>query len=241
MLNFFNNLSIRYKLISTFRLFAVLVGIFIFIFFPQQQKKQVLNRVMENSLTIARMTADNAAASLEFQDKGTAQEVLNILQDNGDFEFVLLKNAAGKLFAGINLDAAPALELNKRPLIPGKGPVIPTNRMVDDLIITTLPIQAQNTAIGSLVLGLSLKTVQAEISANNTIALTVSVLLVALLILASIFIGKRLTEPIQKVISLSSSISEGDFSNRLAVTSQDEIGRAVRKTHRVRRCRDCCS
>jgi PAS domain S-box-containing protein len=57
------------------------------------------------------------------------------------------------------------------------------------------------------------------------IAMAVSVLLVALLILASIFIGNRLTEPIQKVIGLSSSIAEGDFSQKLVVTSQDEIGK----------------
>ena len=82
MLNFFNNLSIRYKLISTFSLFAVLVGIFVFIFFPHQQKKQILNRVIENSMTITQITADNVKASLEFQDKATAQEVLTILQDN---------------------------------------------------------------------------------------------------------------------------------------------------------------
>ena len=52
MFNFFNDLSIRYKLISTFSLFAVLVGIFVFIFFPHQQKKQILERVIENSMTI---------------------------------------------------------------------------------------------------------------------------------------------------------------------------------------------
>jgi PAS domain S-box-containing protein len=225
MLNFFNNLSIRYKLISTFSLFAVLAGIFVFIFFPYQQKKQILNHVIENSMTITRMTADNVAASLEFQDKTTAQEVLGILQDNADFEFVLLKDDTGKLFAGINLDVAPVADLHKRPLIPGKGPVIPTSRIQDDMIITSLPIDSQGSAAGSLVLGLSLKKVQAEIAANNMTALAVSILLVAILVWASIFVGKRLTEPINKVIELSSTIAEGDFSKKLKVTSRDEIGR----------------
>jgi PAS domain S-box-containing protein len=225
MRNFYNNLSIRYKLISVFSLFAVLSGVFVFIFFPHQQKQQILKRVIENSMTITRMTADNVAASLEFQDRTTAQEVLGILQDNADFEFVLLKDATGKLFAGINLDVAPVPDLHNRPLIPGKGPVVPTSRIQDEMIITTLPIESQGSPAGSLVLGLSLKKVQAEIAANNMTALAVSILLVAILVLSSIFVGKRLTEPISKVIDLSSSIAEGDFSKRLTVTSQDEIGK----------------
>ena len=46
-----------------------------------------------------------------------------------------------------------------------------------------------------------------------------------MLVLASIFIGNRLTEPIKKIIRLSSSIASGDFSEKLNVTSQDEIGK----------------
>ena len=98
MLNFINNLSIRYKLIGAFSIFAVLSGIFVFTFFPYQQKQQIFKRVEENSMTIAKMTADNVATSLEFQDKITAQEVLSILQENADFEFVLLKDFTGKTF-----------------------------------------------------------------------------------------------------------------------------------------------
>ena len=69
MIQCINDLSIRYKLIGAFSIFAVISGIFVFTFFPYQQKQQIFKRVEENSLTIAKMTADNAATSLEFQDK----------------------------------------------------------------------------------------------------------------------------------------------------------------------------
>ena len=225
MLNFFNNLSIRYKLISTMSLFAVMAGLFVFIFFPHQQREQILKGVTKNSMTIARMTADNVAASLEFQDKATARQVLSILQDNPDFEFALVKDVFGKLFAGINLNTVLALNVNEGPPIPGTNPGVATYRMVDDIIITTLPIHSQGTAIGSLVLGLSLKKAHAEIAANNMVALAFSLFLIAMLVVASVFIGNRLAEPINNVIRLSSSIADGDFSEKLMVTSQDEIGR----------------
>jgi PAS domain S-box-containing protein len=225
MLNFINNLSIRFKLIGAFSIFAVISGIFVFMFFPYQQKQQIFRRVEENSLTIAKMTADNLAASLEFQDKVTAQEVLSILQENADFEFALLKDFTGKLFAGINLDIAPVAVLHQKPLIPGKAPVVPTNRIVESTIITTLPIQSQDAGIGCLILGLSIQKAQAEVNRNSLIALGASFLLGGMLILASIVIGNLITRPLQKVINLSSTIAEGDFTKKLKVTSRDEIGR----------------
>ena len=56
------------------------------------------------------------------------------------------------------------------------------------------------------------------------IALGASFLLGGMLILASICIGNLITRPLQKVIELSSTIAEGDFSKKLTVTSKDEIG-----------------
>jgi len=225
MIQCINDLSIRYKLIGAFSIFAVISGIFVFTFFPYQQKQQIFKRVEENSLTIARMTADNAAASLEFQDKTTAQDVLSILQENPDFEFVLLKDFTGKLFAGINLDAAPVAVLSNKPLIPGKAPVLATNRIVKSTIITTLPIRARDGGIGSLILGLSINKAQAEVDRNSLIALVASFFLGCMLILASIVIGNLITRPLQKVIELSSTIAEGDFTKKLKITSRDEIGR----------------
>ena len=54
--------------------------------------------------------------------------------------------------------------------------------------------------------------------------MTASFLLGGMLILASICIGNLITRPLQKVIELSSTIAEGDFTKKLTVTSQDEIG-----------------
>ncbi len=76
--------------------------------------------------------------------------------------------------------------LNNKPLIPGKAPVLPTNRIVKSTIITTLPIQSQDGGIGCLILGLSIKKAQAEVDRNSLIALAASFLLGGMLILASI-------------------------------------------------------
>jgi PAS domain S-box-containing protein len=102
---------------------------------------------------------------------------------------------------------------------------MPTSRIENNMIITTVPIQPTDSAQGSLILGLSLDKVHSDIRTNKVIAFAISVFLVFMLVIASIFIGNRLTEPIKKIIRISSSISSGDFSEKLNVTSQDEIGK----------------
>jgi len=221
---FFNNMSIRYKLICTFSLFALLVGIFVFFFFPYQQKIQILKQVEENSVAISTMTADNLAASLEFGDKATALEVITILKENEDFVFAILKDAYSNIFADINADKA--VSLIKEASISS-----PDCRIIDNVIITAVPILSQKVGkerqhfIGSLHIGLSIERVKDEIDKNTMMALVVTIALVLVLVLSSVLIGNVITKPIHRVIDVSTNIAKGDFSSTLEVTSNDEVGK----------------
>jgi len=222
VLTLFNNMNIRYKLISTYSLFAVLIGLFIFFFFPYQQRKQILSQTRANSLAISKMTADNLAASLEFGDQTTAQEVLNVLKENEDFVFVLVENLLvenvnGEPFAALNQERALQLDLLKNV-------DFPTCQIVDNIAVTTIPILSKGLKIGVLTIGLSISSIKAEINKNTTIAQLVVVLLVLITILTSMIIGKVISNPIHKVIEVSSTIAQGDFSNELKVVSRDEVG-----------------
>jgi PAS domain S-box-containing protein len=222
----FNDLSIRHKLIVTFSFFALLTGAFVFIFFPYAQKRQILNQAMEHSIAIAKMTADNLALSLEFRDKQTIREVLQVLKENQIFEFVIVKDQDKAIFASIN--AAKGSQIN-----PGPQPSL--CRITADMTITTLPVKSRGATVGTLVLGLSLKKVQSDINRMNLVALLVSAVLVLFLILASILISNLITRPIHKVITVSSRIAQGDFSHHLEAASKDEVGRLARAINEMSR------
>jgi len=218
MLNYFNNLSIRYKLISAFSIFAVLSGMFVFIFFPYQQKQQILNQARKNSIAISKMTADNLAVSLAFGDKATAKEVLSVLKENKDFEFAFVKDKQDKIFATHNLGKAVFYlsEANKDSA---------TCKIVENTAITTIPIVSRGVALGTLTLGLSIEHIKAKIYYNTLIALIVSFVLIVFLVLSSVLIGNIIIKPIHTIIEVSSSIAHGDFSRKLEVTSKDEVGK----------------
>ena len=223
-MTFFNNMSIRYKLICTFSLFALLVGIFVFLFFPYRQKIQILKQVEENTIAISTMTADNLAASLKFGDKATALEVITILKANKDFMFSIVKDAYDDMFVDINADIAGRL-------IEAAGTSSPGCRIVENVIIAAVPILSRGVETegplftGTLYVGLSIERIKGEINKNTMMALTVIVVLVLILILGAVFVGGVITKPIHRVIEVSSNIAKGDFSSTLEVTSNDEVGK----------------
>ena len=217
MLNFFNNLSIRYKLISAFSIFAVSSGIFVFIFFPYQQKQQLLSQAKANSIAISKMTADNLAVSLAFGDKATAKEVISVLKENKDLSFALVKDKQDKIFTTLNLGKA-VFYLNTAKKDSS------TCMIVENTAITTIPITSQGVMVGTLTLGLSIEHLKAKIYRNTLIALIISIVLIAFLIFSSVLIGNVIIKPIHKVIEVSSTIAHGDFSNKLEITSKDEVG-----------------
>ena len=178
----------------------------------------MLQQALENSMAISKMTADNLAASLSFEDKATAHEVLQVLKENEDLIFALVKDGDNALFTSVNI----AKSLPMRLPLKTKEPAC---QIVDDVIITSVPIESQELTVGILHLGLSIQGVQAKIQNNTVIALIVSVVLVLFLVLASYFIGNVISRPIQNVIEVSSSIAHGDFSSTLEVSSKDEVGK----------------
>jgi len=217
MSNFFKNMKIKYKFLCIAGLFAFAIGVFIFIFFPHQQKKQILDQAKENSIAISKMTADNLALSLEFGDKETAMDVLSILKDNKDFVFVVAKDMNGAIFAGINEDKEKNFDVIKNV-------ISPVTSIIDDIIITVLPIRAHGVKAGTLILALSMDRVKAHFYRNNIISLQVSILIILFLLFATTLMGRVITGPISKVIDVSTKIAEGDFSEKLQVTSRDEVG-----------------
>ncbi len=216
MIKAFNNLGIRHKLLTVGGLFAVLIGVFIFTFFPYQQKKQMLEEHLTDSYNIAKMTADNLRAALEFDDKRNARNVLEILSEHKDFTFVLVLDAAGEEFAGINKNLAVAYADTDQ--------VSPASFITKGTAVTIMPIISAGRRIGSIILGLSVERINDTLYENTLTALTVSIILITLLLVFSLCIGNMITSPIKKIIDVSSHIANGNFNRRVIVESRDEVG-----------------
>ncbi|MCP4715613.1 MAG: response regulator [Deltaproteobacteria bacterium] len=182
----------------------------------------------ENSLAIARMTADNLAVSLYFNDHTTTREIFELLKDNPDFEFVIVQDAGGKIFEEININRAS--KYNYKHILKNSG-----YEVIENVAITKLSIKSLKQEVGTLFLGLSIKRIHSQINNNTRMALIACALLVLVLIYAAHFLGNLITRPIHKVIAVSSKIALGDFKNKLQVNSKDEVGQLAKAFNNMTR------
>ena len=132
--------------------------------------------------------------------------------------FALVKDKQDKIFTTLNLGKA-VFYLNTAKKDSS------TCMIVENTAITTIPITSQGVMVGTLTLGLSIEHLKAKIYRNTLIALIISIVLIAFLIFSSVLIGNVIIKPIHKVIEVSSTIAHGDFSNKLEITSKDEVGK----------------
>ena len=216
----YNKLSIKNKLVFTFSFFAVVIGLFVFVFFPYQQNKQIVQESRDNAITICQMTADNLAVGLQFGDNATTHEVLSILKNNRNFRYAVVTDSDGNVFVEINQpdflkDAVHYRQYDHTGI---------TYLKQGDNAITAVPIHAGNNIVGQLHVGFSLREIQNKMYRNTAVALCISLLLIVVLIGIAIFVSGVITKPINKVIETSRKISNGDFTNYVSVESEDEVG-----------------
>jgi signal transduction histidine kinase len=88
---------------------------------------------------------------------------------------------------------------------------------------------------GSVKLGLSLEEMQAEVKRTSMLLLGIGVLGLLIGIIGAAWITRRITTPLQKLVEGTKHISRGDFSLKIDIESQDEIGNLARSFNEIRR------
>ncbi len=98
-------------------------------------------------------------------------------------------------------------------------------QMIRILEIET-PIYAKGSPIrwGSIKIGLSLKDMRVEILETQLMLIVIGLGGLLIGILGAIFLARRITGPIKKLAEGTVKIANGDFSQKINIDSQDEIG-----------------
>lgn len=89
-----------------------------------------------------------------------------------------------------------------------------------------IPVFMRDSSIkwGSLKIGLSLEDIQAEIYKTRLLLILIGLGSLLTGFLGVAWLSHRITEPIKKLVDGTVKISQGDFSLKIAIDSQDEIG-----------------
>lgn len=94
----------------------------------------------------------------------------------------------------------------------------------ENILAVTIVISRQSTTISALRFVSSLERVDDQLSVIMTIALGISCFLLVIVIMMGAYFVKSICVPLAQISQTAKKLATGDFSERIPVTSRDEIG-----------------
>jgi methyl-accepting chemotaxis protein len=214
-------LSIKQKLVAATALLLLLVGLFISFFFPLRQQSVMKEYLIDKASVVAGIIAHSSQAGLSFSDASAVNEVLNSLKSVNDVEFALVLDAQGKTFAEYGGVEA---QLMQNEILNAARTTTDKTWELDNLLLTQVPV-GDDKSLGKVILGISLKSLNARVAANGAITAAIGLLIIVIGSMIFSVFASRLVKPIVTLQHAAERIAKGDPGVVLDIRSSDEIGR----------------
>lgn len=222
---------VRTKLVVIIGALLATISIFLLLVFPARMQSISQTWAERRARDVTTVIADSVAAGLEFESEENVTETLNGLRSAGDTVYAVVMKADRTVFAGWNRDQAPQLQ---------GGVDSPRLTYRDHIIDVAVPVNGKSQLRGALLVGFSIDELNREVQSNRLTVLLVSGLVFAIGLLVAFFVGTIATRSIVSLRRATERIvTMGDLSQKIAVTSKDEIGQlAMTFTQMVERLRE---
>ena len=168
---------------------------------------------------LADILGSNATAALEFQDPGTAEEVLSSLRLQPSIEAASLFDAQGKLLATYPAESPAARDVRACPR--ATGPLFTE----DGHLVIAQNIYRDGDNVGTVYLRSNLQGIQREFAQVGRIAIYVMVVSLAVAMLIIGRLQRLFTAPIDELAKVMEYVSKGgDCSLHVKKHGRDEMG-----------------
>ncbi len=181
-----------------------------------QITKNSLDMILTSSLDhVGEIAAGSVKTGLEFSDEESIKDAVKpYLADPVIGYFVVMDGNHKTMFSYRKEGLNPAITTD-----PNSWAKYP------DEIFIQKPVISSGQAIGYVVLSFTLQDRDRALSSSFRILLILTVIGLFLLALAIVWMGKKITEPIEHLSLVAKEVSEGDLEQDIHVDSSDEIGK----------------
>ena len=219
MLQQFQDLSIKWKLVLEISLLVAGISVFLLLFFPHRQKQLAIRGLENKAVSLAEMMAYSASAGVAFNDLDSVEEVFMGVKGDPDLEYAKVVKVNNVLYAWYTPTGERGPDLSEQPI---DTKVFHKNNLLN---IAAPLINGEGVQIGVLQIGFSLARINDEALTSILKTLAVSVGILALGVLSAFFIGQWVASPIESLQASVELVAKGNFSAHLAIDSRDEVGR----------------
>jgi len=220
----FRDLSIRKKLIIlTSGVVTLALGLSSAVFLASNMRMIRTSKIQQLT-ALAEVVGRNTTAALEFNDAQAATELLASLEFQPSIQFACLYNAQGELVASYPRELAPNVRVPDAPGVPRSAfTKIDGVNMVD---ISTVIDNVEGERVGSLVVRADMREIAEELMNYARLVGGVLAGVLGASILLACSLQRIITTPIINLLDAMSHVARRqDYSQRVPVTHQDELGR----------------
>lgn len=220
---FFDNLSIRYKILLLFSSVFLVVVLMVLFWFPLQMKTQARDALQDKARSLAEMTAYTSVASLDFNDPEAMAQVITTASRDETVRFMYFYDMFGEEFATFNDSLITELEL---PLTEYYETNEEFNKEIGLYQVVFRPIRNfEENQVGALLMGFSREKVVQSIRTNIIFTFIFSFLLLAIGFSATFYISGLITNRLNLVITVVNKVADGNLSEKIMECGNDELGK----------------
>jgi signal transduction histidine kinase len=218
----FKNLSIRIKIIVGQVFLIAMVSVFIYSYYPQQQEQLAIRSIESKIKSISNMFSIGVGIGMGETDLVAVSEAMEWTHTDSAVVYISVRNDHNQEITSRNL-----LPENTTP------PLSAINKYnerieVDGVIYYKSHIVYQNTSFGTLIIGYSLKQMNAMIGSLKRTTSYFCLALFTIGVLIAFTMSNMITANILKLDQTVRAISSGAEQVYVTVTSNDEIGKLGR-------------
>lgn len=220
------NISKRKLLLIIFGLVIAIYTAFILLYFPSQFEKQAMEAVNLHAESIAEMAAVNLGSAMYFEDIDNINQVIENIANVQDVAGVAVFNKNDTLmsrkFSFKSIPSGKFFQENKTMLVSGT-----------DLLVVTKPVLFNDEVLGKIVLSISLKRINTEVSNTRKTMTIISIGIFLLGLIAVFWVTALIRRPLSNLMNTFWRIAAGDLSIRAEVDSTDEFGALARSFNKM--------
>ncbi len=218
-------LSLKYKVILAVTMTSILAAVVSVIIQASSNISAMSEAIESDSTTLAKVVGGSLAGAIAFGDNVSANDALASLSASERTQSAVVYTSSGKPFAWYMRGQAGNS-------LPAGLPAAGVEGLVKEQGIVTIRqnIQSDGNLVGSLVLSVEMKEVDAIVSAAiwRGVAIVLGVSVIAAVV--SMLIQNSIVRPVVEAVEALKNIAqgEGDLTRRLTVNTNDEVGELCR-------------
>ncbi|MBI3810828.1 MAG: HAMP domain-containing protein [Nitrospirae bacterium] len=220
--------GLRIKFIALISLLLIVSGTGLGWFFIDRTKSSLEEELKRRGLSLAKNLAYNSTYGVSIEDTGVLDRFVKGIVGESDVAYVMILDPRGKVLAhSIASEAGRVLtdEVTIKAL-EAKAPLVQSSYTVNKEATydVAAPVVSQEERIGVVRVGLSLRGLHEKITTLLMVGGLITLLVIALGIMVSAFFVRLIVKPIEQMAVVAVKIADGDFTQNVHVTAQDEVG-----------------